>query len=581
MHQFEVHTELGESKEEKLYNLEEEEENEMKYLRKIASTESLVLKTVNLGKVSVKPKSNVKTKKDQSSNKKELIVKAKSGMEANFQKGIVGFEQVEVEKISIHKGIINSRLDRHKIDTLKQSIVSMFDPKLSVLTVSPSVKTAADFDINSPEGTYKVIEGRHLLTAMKELYSEGKSFRGLEPGKVMVVIVNCPGVIIANYTNMRQRHLGSQVESEINIQDFVKLTKRTQDVIKDKNAALDIVKNCMIIFDFSKDDLTAVTRISKWPEPNLIKLIEVLEFYETFQATDTDGNKKNHTQLKKKGLKLPVPKLTFHRIAKIKESDFLEMAQKVVERELSLVDLATWSLNVSKLDDVKQQCVEISQVMTGNVTEFQVFEDLQRKNPEAFSDEKLVKFSQATKGNTFISGDRIRLEEHVFRKLKGDDFNNNDELRGSVEFVEIDGLSSKLLKDADCIVLNSKALSSSCIEYFVKEVCKADSSLIIICKSQQEFHQAIEIAKEEEEEDDGQFKLFTVIVKDHKIKSNETSEISNCGIIYLVVTGRFEIRNPPLEVFHDGLSVCLEKIVQQVTPQVSKLTKRRPYLSLP
>ena len=35
-----------------------------------ASTESLVLKTVNLGKVSVKPKSNVKTKKDQSSNKK-------------------------------------------------------------------------------------------------------------------------------------------------------------------------------------------------------------------------------------------------------------------------------------------------------------------------------------------------------------------------------------------------------------------------------------------------------------------------------------------------------------------------------
>ena len=581
MHQFEVHTELGESKEEKLYYLEEEEENEMKYLRKIASTESLVLKTVNLGKVSVKPKSNVKTKKDQSSNKKELIVKAKSGMEANFQKGIVGFEQVEVEKISIHKGIINSRLDRHKIDTLKQSIVSMFDPKLSVLTVSPSVKTAADFDINSPEGTYKVIEGRHLLTAMKELYSEGKSFRGLEPGKVMVVIVNCPGVIIANYTNMRQRHLGSQVESEINIQDFVKLTKRTQDVIKDKNAALDIVKNCMIIFDFSKDDLTAVTRISKWPEPNLIKLIEVLEFYETFQATDTDGNKKNHTQLKKKGLKLPVPKLTFHRIAKIKESDFLEMAQKVVERELSLVDLATWSLNVSKLDDVKQQCVEISQVMTGNVTEFQVFEDLQRKNPEAFSDEKLVKFSQATKGNTFISGDRIRLEEHVFRKLKGDDFNNNDELRGSVEFVEIDGLSSKLLKDADCIVLNSKALSSSCIEYFVKEVCKADSSLIIICKSQQEFHQAIEIAKEEEEEDDGQFKLFTVIVKDHKIKSNETSEISNCGIIYLVVTGRFEIRNPPLEVFHDGLSVCLEKIVQQVTPQVSKLTKRRPYLSLP
>ena len=573
MHQFEVHTELGESKEEKLYNLEEEEENEMKYLRKIASTESLVLKTVNLGKVSVKPKSNVKTKKDQSSNKKEMIVKAKSGMEANFQKGILGFEQLDVEKISIHKGIINSRLDRNKIDTLKQSIVGMFDPKLSVLTVAPSVKTAADFDINSPEVTYKVLEGRHLLTAMKELYSEGKSFSGLEPGKVMVVIVNCPGVIIANYTNMRQRHLGSQVESEINIQDFVKLTKRTQDVIKDKSAALDIVKNCMVTFDFSKDDLTAVTRISKWPEPNLVKFIEVLEFYETFQATDTDGNKKNHTQLKKKGLKLPVPKLTFHRITKIKESDFLEMAQKVVERELSLLDLATWSLNVSKLDDVKQQCLEISQSLTGNVMEFQVFEDLQSKNPEAFSDVKLVEFSKASKGSTYISGDRIRLEKHVLKALKEDDLNNNDDHRESVEFVDIDGLSSKLLKGADCIVLNSKALSSSCIEYFVKEVFKADSSLLIVCKSQQEFHQAIEMVKEEEEDDDGQFKLYSVIVKDDKVKNNETLEISNCGLIYVVVTGRFEIRNPPLEVFQEGLSVCLEKIVQQVTPQVLKSKK--------
>ena len=68
-----------------LFNLEGKE-NEMKYLRKISSTESLVLQTVNLRKVSCETKIQCETKKDQSSTKKEMIVKVESGIEANFVK---------------------------------------------------------------------------------------------------------------------------------------------------------------------------------------------------------------------------------------------------------------------------------------------------------------------------------------------------------------------------------------------------------------------------------------------------------------------------------------------------------------
>ena len=69
-------------------------------------------------------------------------------------------------------------------------------------------------------------------------------------------------------------------------------------------------------------------------------------------------------------------------------------------------------------------------------------------------------------------------------------------------------------------------------------------------------------------------------MKDDKVKNSGTLEISNCGLIYVVVTGCFEIRNPPLEVFHEGLSGCLGKIVQQVTPQVFKSKKIAAFLFL-
>ena len=79
----------------------------------------------------------------------------------------------------------------------------------------------------------------------------------------------------------------------------------------------------------------------------------------------------------------------------------------------------------------------------------------------------------------------------------------------------------------------------------------------------------IETIKSLEEDEDEESKLYSVVVKDFKVKTNECSEISNCGIVFVVVTGNFDIKNPPLKMYYEGLALCLEKIVQQVTPKVN------------
>ena len=540
---------------------------EVEKLVEITDAESIVVKTLGVGKENAKDKSGIKvTAKEQTQektkSKKEDIVNSKSGLEANFQKGILGFDQIDVDKITVHKGIIDEKLDKTKIQNLKLLLISQFDPKLSVITVAPAVKNAAEYDQTKLDMNYRVLEGRYVFTAMKELYTEGKTFKSLDLGKVMCVVLNNPGVIAANYANMRQRHLSDQYTSHINIQDFVKLFKRIHDAIKDRNQAIDIVKNSMLTFNFHKDDVTAVSRISKWSEPNLVMIIEVFDYFENFQSLDSENKKTSH--LMKSGKKLPVPKLTFHRLAKIEEDKFQEMAQQVITRDISLGDVATWSFNLNKLAEVKQQSLEIAQEVLGEGSQYETFEDLEGDFPSKFVDEKLVEFSKSVKGNGFKTGDRMRLENYVYQVVKDDEHHGSS---GTIEFVEMDSVSSSFFQDASCVVLNSKHLSGQCVEYFVEKVSKTTSSLLIVCKSQSEYHQAIEIIQALEDKHD-ETKLLSLIVKDPSIQSNEEKDVSSCNLVYVVLKGKFVIKNPPLKLMYEGLSVCLKDVVQQITPQV-------------
>merc|ERR1712096_598849 len=59
--------------------------------------------------------------------------------------------------------------------------------------------------------------------------------------------------------------------------------------------------------------------------------------------------------------------------------------------------------------------------------------------------------------------------------------------------------------------------------------------------------------------------------KDCNLNPNEGSEISSCGLFFVVLTGSFIIKNPPLKVFYEGLSLCLKEIVEQVSPEGGKI----------
>ena len=286
-----MHSVLGERKHENLDDFTSHETEELKDLLLTAVEDPGLLSSAPSTSKKLVDKSKT-THAENKETKRQTILTANKGLETNYQKGIVGFDMINVDKISIHKGVINEEIDTKKVDSLVKSLLLHFDPTLSVIYVTPTLKRDEKYDKSDKQLNYKALDGRHLLTAIKAIYSLGKSLKGLDPNMVMVVVLDSPGIIAANYANMRHRFLKDKYSSKVLIQDFVKLYLRIYDVTHDKDQSLEIAKNAMVSFDFQKDDVTAIVRMTKWSHSTLQLASEIFEAYESFQTLEGMSSKK-------------------------------------------------------------------------------------------------------------------------------------------------------------------------------------------------------------------------------------------------------------------------------------------------
>ena len=504
-----------------------------------------------------KEKDQTKAKADIAENKetkRQTILTAKTGLESNFQKGIIGFEMIPVDNITSHKGIINEDLDRRKVESIMNSILLQFDPKLSVIYVSPVLKDGEMYPSAGAgqETQFKALDGRHLLAAIKNIYASGKSLKGLESKKVMAVVVKNPGVIAANYANLRHRFLSGQHSSEVLIQDFLKLYRRIFDITHDKDQALEIVKNTMVSFSFQKDDVAALAKMSKWSIGALQMATEIFESYETFQSLDSDSNRKSN--IMKRGGRLPVPKIAFHRIAKLSEADLFKLGRDVLDRKIKLVELANWSMQLARLDNVKEQVIDISRDVIGE--RYETYNELTKDFAE-FNDSSLTQFSKAAHGPGFKTGDRLKLERFVNATLMKETTNTQEK----TSFEDINDISSEKLSVADLIILNANSHTQSSITYYTKK----QTGLLILCHTQSMFHDVMRTVGTVSDENQNP-KLFTIVAR---VEENfVVEECTNGGLIFLVLTGKFDILHPPLPTFFDDLQSALSEIATIVTPQV-------------
>ena len=115
-----------------------------------------------------------------------------------------------------------SALVEEQIEALKETLKSRFEPSLVRFTVVPKNRDTFTWD-NAERVEYEVLNGRHLLLAMKAMDKDGllTSLPTLEQRKVTCYILKSNSALVLNYCNLRQKDLESYFTRKPSIQSLL------------------------------------------------------------------------------------------------------------------------------------------------------------------------------------------------------------------------------------------------------------------------------------------------------------------------------------------------------------------------
>ena len=101
-------------------------------------------------------------------------------------------------------------VSEEQITGLKEILKTRFEPSLVRFTVVPKNRDSFSWD-NAGRVQYEVLNGRHLLLAMKAMDKDGllTALPTLEKRKVTCYVLKSNSSLVLNYSNLRQKDLES------------------------------------------------------------------------------------------------------------------------------------------------------------------------------------------------------------------------------------------------------------------------------------------------------------------------------------------------------------------------------------
>ena len=135
------------------------------------------------------------------------------------------------------------------------------------------------------EQKFVVVEKIHTLLAPKELYKEGlfKKLPSHDEGTILCFILQVPmGPANILYSHQRGNDVVKNMKKETTPQDFVKYFVPLSRVAG-VDQAQEALNKMMILAMLGTNDSVTVRKFGTWPAYALDPLIQVIEYFETFQ----------------------------------------------------------------------------------------------------------------------------------------------------------------------------------------------------------------------------------------------------------------------------------------------------------
>ena len=383
------------------------------------------------------------------------------------------------------------------------------------------------------------------LLALQELDRKGRlsSLRGMEQKLVTCHIVGDNSAIQANYGALR----GNDCQAAFVHAPFVhELVFIVEGLLHQfgKDKVIEAVVRFGKSLSIGHDELTALRKFSAWPMECLSLLTEILKMFQTLQTLDGKVIGKRKTREITSGSIVAVPSILLKKIRKVDVEYFKENASLVIEKQISLKQLAE---NFSKTV-IRNQTAKAVLEMSGSPS----MKDIQELYPGKFDNSVLDIYEGALLGETpNIKGES--LQEYC-----RDVFDNKD-IGPKARFTNVNTLSEVDLSkfsEYSCIVLNCSELSRESLVQIqtLKSLKEALSVLLLMddCKEGIEVYKFL---------DNGQFdlKMIFFTVDNPSVKENMCENVR----IGILMTG--VIYKTPLMALNGSLSQ-LEEVVSKLVP---------------
>ena len=354
---------------------------------------------------------------------------------------------------------------------------------------------------------------------------------------------------------MRGNDIQATGPAKPELQDLLYISEGLrQDGVSDQEVTCVTEKYAKTLL-FRGEEITSLKKLLSWKADERETLIAVLKRFEAYCTLDANSPR-NRSRLML-GLKMQLPKSLFTELGKVDGKEFSEGSNLVTDGQLSLKDFSSKLQNTSDL--------EKSKAIVSQAANFTPMSQLKTSYPGKFDDEVIGDFQGASfSSQSSKNQPKILLEKYV-KSVVSDSLSE-----GSVRSVVVDSIAQvdiEVLNKFDLIVLHLKSGQSTFAESLITLACstaKTGMAVMILMPDRKAqiwcLNQLDKSMMSGTEDEIRVVQIFFEKSKFHKSGKDPISENVSFGLIF----GKFVIVNPPLNIAHGEIKLCLKKVVSKL-----------------
>ena len=493
-----------------------------------------------------------KSKVDVKNENEQKEIDDEEGLEKEYIKNYLGLAKIPLDNITVAPDL-KSQLNTFRVRSIADSM-KKYDPSISVLVVCPEEFNQA-VNLNDVLSIkFHCIQKIHTLEAFHHLDKEGKFQKLLSHGdrKVACYVIKTKDSGLRHYGHLRPTAIESQFVKKIYPQELLHIFDSLS-----KEGGLNsakVVERMSRLCRIGANEATSITKLCKWSPHAFTQLMKVVELYEKYETLDVKPN--GHQGRLARGEKFPITNKLFNQLAKVDETYFLSVNEKVLSKNISLKYLVEEYETLIKVEKV----TKVLSVLAGHKS----YEQIKQEFPGKFETKHMKTFIGAEmKEGKILNENASRLEKY-YSAVINEDSSSEENLLEFNEFQDLQELRAAgvFLQFDTVLLLLGQESKDACLD-IIDHVLKSDRNkvAIIVFPTEPEYFKFMSYIRNKD----------TSLIKDFEAKpliigsESKGHQVLEENVKFGILLGKFDGLKTPIKTYQSSFGE-MKSVIESISP---------------